>query len=260
MTQSEGTRRRTEPPPGAPFRVGEVSRRTGVPVQTIRFYVTQGLLPAPVKTSRNMGWYSPLHVERLQLIQRLQRERFLPLRTIRTLVEGSERVAVDDDGVRLVQLRERLEGLSVAGMDPGAASRCMSEPEVSSRTDLALSPRERSMLAAIEHGASAASGAPSSPELARQWLCIRNAAGLSDRDAVEILKLISGIVDRAITHELEFMGSRYRAVTPAEVEKLLDVVIPSLNKLFALLHLRRFGYLFASDGRQRPGTPPAGKI
>ena len=61
--------------------------------------VNEGLLPPPVKTAHNMGWYSEQHVETLKLIQRLQRERFLPLKAIKSLLHDRGMVtAVGDEG------------------------------------------------------------------------------------------------------------------------------------------------------------------
>jgi DNA-binding transcriptional MerR regulator len=50
-----------------------------------------------------MAWYPPEYVERIQLIKRLQEERFLPLRAIRD-------VLADDPGraARLVELEDRI--------------------------------------------------------------------------------------------------------------------------------------------------------
>ena len=249
MTQSSAaTRRRVQAPPGAPFRMAELSKQTGIPVQTIRFYVAQGLLPAPVKTSKNMGWYSALHVERLLLINRLQRERFLPLKTIRSLVEGSEQIVIDDERIRLVQLQERLDRLSAREGERASEDRQDGNEKAIQPDEVpTLSLRERSALAALQSSFPSDVHKKPDPELARHWVRIRDSAGLSDRDAPEILEHISRTVDRAIAHELEVMGSRYRAMRPDEVEKIVDVIIPSLNQLFGLLHLRRLGQVFADD-------------
>jgi DNA-binding transcriptional MerR regulator len=60
---------------------------SGVPAPTIKHYLREGLLPEPVKTSRNMAWYRPETVERIRLIKRLQEERFMPLKAIRALFD-----------------------------------------------------------------------------------------------------------------------------------------------------------------------------
>ncbi|MGH2906425.1 MAG: MerR family transcriptional regulator [Solirubrobacterales bacterium] len=70
------------------MRMGELAEASGVSAATIKHYLREGLLPAPVKTSRNMAWYSPEYVERIKLIKRLQEERYLPLHVIKRILEN----------------------------------------------------------------------------------------------------------------------------------------------------------------------------
>ncbi|MEO3975325.1 MerR family transcriptional regulator [Streptomyces sp. CAU 1734] len=53
------------------MRIGELSRRTGVPVPTIKYYVREGLLPAGRLTSPNQASYGDEHEHRLRLIRAL---------------------------------------------------------------------------------------------------------------------------------------------------------------------------------------------
>jgi DNA-binding transcriptional MerR regulator len=74
------------------LRMGELAEASGVPAPTIKHYLREGLLPEPVKTSRNMAYYPPEFVDRIRLIKRLQEERFMPLKAIRSVLEeGSGR-------------------------------------------------------------------------------------------------------------------------------------------------------------------------
>ncbi|HJU91221.1 MAG TPA: MerR family transcriptional regulator [Gemmatimonadaceae bacterium] len=71
----------------------ELSRAAGVTPRTVRYYVAQGLLPSP--GTRGPGArYERGHLDRLQLIKRLQREH-LPLAEIRRRLEQ-----MDDGDVR----------------------------------------------------------------------------------------------------------------------------------------------------------------
>ncbi|MCC6215669.1 MAG: MerR family transcriptional regulator [Polyangiaceae bacterium] len=91
----------------ATLKIGDLARRTGVSVPTIHFYLREGLLPAaPRKTSRNMAYYDESYVARIRLIRRLQDERRLPLRVIRSLLaetEGSGEEVLD-----LVEVQARV--------------------------------------------------------------------------------------------------------------------------------------------------------
>ena len=73
-------------PPKELLRISELAERAEVPVATVRHYLREGLLPEPVKTSRNMAYYPPEFVDRIRLIKQLQEERFMPLRVIRDLL------------------------------------------------------------------------------------------------------------------------------------------------------------------------------
>ena len=68
----------------------DLEKASGVGRETIRFYIREGLLPEPDKTSLNSARYSDVRVARLKAIKRLQEERFLPLAVIRTLLEAED--------------------------------------------------------------------------------------------------------------------------------------------------------------------------
>ena len=72
------------------MRIGQLATKAGVSAPTIKHYVKEGLLPRPVKTSRNMAYYDQSCVARINLIKRIQKERFLPLDVIKRLIESGE--------------------------------------------------------------------------------------------------------------------------------------------------------------------------
>jgi DNA-binding transcriptional MerR regulator len=53
------------------MRIAELSRRTGVSVPTIKYYLREGLLPAGESTGPNQARYDETHVRRLRLIRAL---------------------------------------------------------------------------------------------------------------------------------------------------------------------------------------------
>ncbi|WP_179272415.1 MerR family transcriptional regulator [Streptomyces sp. XY006] len=54
--------------------IDELAARAGVTVRTVRFYGTKGLLPPPVLGPRRVGHYGREHLDRLALIEELQRQ------------------------------------------------------------------------------------------------------------------------------------------------------------------------------------------
>ncbi len=51
------------------MRISELSRRTLVPVGTVKFYLREGLLPAGTRTSATQAEYDEAHVDRLRLVR-----------------------------------------------------------------------------------------------------------------------------------------------------------------------------------------------
>lgn len=52
------------------IRIGELARRAGCLVQTVRYYEAEGLLPVPARSEGNFRLYDESHLERLQFIRR----------------------------------------------------------------------------------------------------------------------------------------------------------------------------------------------
>ena len=85
------------------LKISELAERSGVSAGTIKHYLREGLLPDPVKTSRNMSYYPPEFVERIRLIKQLQEDRFMPLKLIKSMLdEEPERAR------KLIELEDRI--------------------------------------------------------------------------------------------------------------------------------------------------------
>lgn len=74
-------------PPPQGIRIAELARRSGTTKETIHFYLREGLLRKPRKTSRNMAYYDETHLEQLKLIKRLRSESYLPLHVIKKVLK-----------------------------------------------------------------------------------------------------------------------------------------------------------------------------
>jgi DNA-binding transcriptional MerR regulator len=101
--------------------MSELAERSGVSAGTIKHYLREGVLGAEnevLRTSRNMAWYPPAFVERVQLVRRLQEERFMPLRVIRELMRSDpERAA------RLIEVEDRILERAIEVGESGRMSR-----------------------------------------------------------------------------------------------------------------------------------------
>ncbi len=69
---------------------GQLARRGGVNLQTVRYYERLGLIPVPPRTDSGHRRYAPEALSLLRLIRRAQELGFA-LREIRELMEGIER-------------------------------------------------------------------------------------------------------------------------------------------------------------------------
>jgi DNA-binding transcriptional MerR regulator len=67
------------------FLIGELAEKAGVSVRTIRYYVSEGLLPSP-QTRGRYTVYDEEYLERIRLIKRLK-DAFLPIKEIRGMLD-----------------------------------------------------------------------------------------------------------------------------------------------------------------------------
>ncbi|MFE6936915.1 MerR family transcriptional regulator [Streptomyces sp. NPDC057699] len=104
------------------MRIGELSRRSGVPVPTIKYYVREGVLPAGTLTSPNQARYDDGHERRLRLIRALLDVGGLSLSAIAEVLE-----AVDDPG----QPVHKVLGVAAGRIIPEESGK----PEESGETD-----------------------------------------------------------------------------------------------------------------------------
>ena len=92
------------------LKMKQLAEQSGVSAGTIKHYLREGLLPEPVRTSRNMAYYPPEFVERVRLIKQLQEQRFMPLKVIKAMLdEDPERARA------LVELEDRILERALAG-------------------------------------------------------------------------------------------------------------------------------------------------
>ncbi|MDQ4085248.1 MAG: MerR family transcriptional regulator [Actinomycetota bacterium] len=78
------------------MQMSELSRASGVPVPTVKYYLREGLLPPGEATSATRATYDEHHLRRLRLIRALVEVGRLRLDTVRTIL-----AAVDDEDADL---------------------------------------------------------------------------------------------------------------------------------------------------------------
>jgi DNA-binding transcriptional MerR regulator len=90
------------------IKVSELAKASGTSVSTIHHYAREGLLTPPTKTSRNMAYYDRRSIEEIRLIQELQLKRFLPLVTIKLILQAKRE---GQDINHIAEMQNLLEGI-----------------------------------------------------------------------------------------------------------------------------------------------------
>lgn len=121
------------------MKIGELAHRTGVPIDTVRYYERQGLLPPPQRLPSGYRSYRPDDVVRLRFVRRAKALGFT-LEEIRELLALSGRREDDMGGLKaaaehklahveaklaeLVRIRDGLRTLIEACPGHGALDAC----------------------------------------------------------------------------------------------------------------------------------------
>jgi DNA-binding transcriptional MerR regulator len=230
-------------PPQELLKISELAELADVPVATVRHYLREGLLPEPVKTSRNMAYYPPEFVERIRLIKQLQEERFMPLRVIRTLLEREEG---EPERLRaMLELEDRILDRALAG-----ERERLPAAEVEARYEV---PRE--VLDRLsEVGVLSPDAAGYSPSDVRIIEAIgRFRAGGYDEslgftvyDTLRYKEALQGLV----AEEVRVLTERLAGdVDPERALEIVEAGVGPLNELIAALHTK---LLVAELERHRP--------
>ena len=98
------------------MRIGELSKATGVDVETIRYYEKAGLLPGPLRSANGYRAYGPQQLERLSFIRHC-RALDIPLSEIQRLLAFVADANADCAGIdhlideQLTRVRARLKSM-----------------------------------------------------------------------------------------------------------------------------------------------------
>ena len=211
------------------LRMGELARASGVSAATIKHYLREGLLPEPVKTSRNMAYYPSEFVDRIKLIKQLQEERYMPLRVIKDLL--------DEDPQRaraLIELGDRLLEHALAG-----ERERVSAAEVRDRYEIPQEVLDRlaelEVLTPDDHGYS-----PTDVRIVEAISRFR-AGGYEERigftvyDTLRYKEAMATLVKQEVDVLMERLAGE---MDPDEAMALIEVGNQPLNDLIAAMHTK----------------------
>jgi DNA-binding transcriptional MerR regulator len=221
------------------LKMSELAEASGVSAGTIRHYLREGLLPEPVKTSRNMAYYPPEFVERIRLIKRLQEERFMPLRLIRGMLdEDPERVRA------LVELEDRILDRALQGDQPRTSA-----SEVRRRYEMPQEVLDR--LAELGILSPSRRGYSPSDVAIVEAIGRFRAGGYDERIGFTVYDTLryKRALEELVKEEVQVLMERLAGeMEPERVLELIDAGVEPLNDLIATLHSK---LLVAELKRQR---------
>jgi DNA-binding transcriptional MerR regulator len=142
------------------LRMADLVRESGIPRETIHYYLREGLLPEPIRDGRTRATYDARHVERLSAIRYLREEKFLPIAVIRSMLQ----VGLDVGGLDVETVS------TVLGIDPSLPG---------ARKSLADAEAAR---AALEHGLLGPEASSSTAETAAAQAVLRSVSEALELD------------------------------------------------------------------------------
>jgi DNA-binding transcriptional MerR regulator len=210
-------------------RISELSRRTGVTIPTLKYYLREGLLPPGRRTARNQAEYTQEHVQRLRLIRILADIGGMKLRDIKPLLD-----AVEDDTVPVHQLL----GMASYALGPAPSDEDRTPEVIRARAEVDRFLRSR--------GWRVTADAPGRRTLARALATLR----LLGRDAdIGVLEPYAQVAEALAPQEVATVDR-----TQSRDEAVEQVVIGTVVFEAALVALRRLAQEHQSALRfSRPG-------
>ncbi len=164
-----------------PLTIDELARQVALPVRTIREYHTMRLLPPPERRGR-VGLYGPRHVQRLQLITRLQRRGY-SLAGIRDLLGAWE------SGTDLTTLLGVSQGQAVLDEAPMRLTRAELLQRLPALEDAAALDRARRAGLVRQHGEEhVIVRSPALLALAADWV----QAGVPSGEVLGLIEVLTG--------------------------------------------------------------------
>jgi DNA-binding transcriptional MerR regulator len=201
-----------------------------VSVGTIKHYLREGLLPEPVKTSRNMAYYPEEFVDRIRLIKQLQEERFMPLRLIKSML--------DDEPERaraLIELEDRILEHALKG----EGQTRVSVAEARRRYDIPQEVLDR--LAELEVLTPSSRGYSTSDVRIIEAISRFRAGGYSEKIGFTVYDTVryKRAMEELVKEEVRVLTERLAGEkSPEEVVELLEAGVEPLRELIAALHTK----------------------
>ncbi len=254
------------------LRIGQLAKKTGVSTATVKHYLKEGLLPQPVKTSPNMAYYDGACVDRINLIKRIQKEKFLPLDVIKRLLDSGE--SYDEElelGRAILKSHKELPSKSVKGSQVARQTGYPLDKITMLEEDGLIFPAVKNNVKYYE---------AADLEII-QIMKQREDLGLPFHHSLETVRIYRDAITRAVQEDIRlFIKNFLGDVSTRQAIKFLTEADDALDRfitLFRYSKLRSFSEnairemtrlpvqirllnIFPVNGRDLPGKPPADRF
>ncbi|GAA0362399.1 MerR family transcriptional regulator [Micromonospora gifhornensis] len=223
------------------MRISDLSRRSGAPVATIKFYLREKLLPAGTPTGRNQAVYGEEHLRQLLLIRSLTTIAQLDLSSVRDVLS-----AIADDDMSLSGLYA-VTDRAVFGLESEA-------PESAHLRDAQAEVDEF----VSQLGWQLPADTPAAVRLAQVLAALRL---LGCACGTDFLTPYAEVAERLAAHELAQVPEQFERddrAAAAVRSVLLGVASAALRRMARehLVQLRLNGQAVSADGGALPATGP----
>jgi DNA-binding transcriptional MerR regulator len=209
------------------LKMRELAAASGVSPGTVKHYLREGLLPEPVRTSRNMAYYPPEFVDRIKLIKQLQEERFMPLKLIKGVLDKDPERAL-----RLVELEDRVLERALAD-----ESKRMSAKELRKRYDMPKDALDK--MAELGVVSPSSRGYSDSDVRIVEAISRFRAAGVDDRIGFTVYDTLryKHALDELVKEEVHVLMDRLAGEMDTDsAARVLEETLEPLQELIAALH------------------------
>lgn len=231
-----------------PYRMKDLCELTGLSRQAIHFYIQQGLLPEGLKTGRNMAYYGEEHLERLRLIQKLQHERFLPLKAIKAILEDNTHSFEPSQREMLVELKSRLsDSLASESDHPSTAEAAPLLAELGVSADELRRMAELGLIGLVEQDDGSLRITRSDVRILELWSQMR-AIGFTEQIGFTVadLALYEATVSELFRREVALILQRLQGLPAERVAAMIEKALPIIHAFFSHYHTQQVRNFFAA--------------
>ncbi|MBV9309243.1 MAG: MerR family transcriptional regulator [Solirubrobacterales bacterium] len=225
------------------LKMSELAERSGVSAGTIKHYLREGLLgdrAEVLRTSRNMAYYPSEFVARIQLIKRLQEERFMPLRVIKEVVADDPRRAA-----RLIELEDRIIERAIEAGERGRVSRARVRETYDVPVNVLSRLEELGVLTPTARGYDSDDVAIIEAISRFRAGGYEEAIGFTVYDTLRYREALEPLVEEEVSVLLERLAGR------VEVDRALEIIASGAEPLRDLLGAMHSKLLLAALARRR---------